>query len=203
MIQKINFRDQVRAHILKKLQSGQLRLNDTLSLAELARELKVSTTPIREALSQLQYSKIIEAIPNSGFRVPPLDAQEAHNLYTLLATLEHMVVSQATYSSSTIQRLRKANDVFINSQSALERINADFKFHKELIAPSKNDYACQIITDIKTRIFFYEVEFMEDKDLQPLSNHHHQEIIAALENGDTKLAAEITRANWNLSQKKF
>ena len=201
MIQKINFRDQIRGHILQKLQSGQLKLNDTLSLAELARELNVSTTPIREALSQLQYSKIIEAIPNRGFRIPPLDDQEARNLYTLLGTLEHMVILQANYDGRSINRLRKANAAFVKAESALARINADLHFHAELIAPSENDYACQIITDIKTRVFFYEVKFMEDKALQPISNHHHQEIIAALEAGDSLKAAELTKDNWDLSQK--
>lgn len=203
MIQKINFRDQVRGYILDKLRSGQLRLNDTLSLAELARELNVSVTPIREALSQLQYSKIIEAIPNRGFRIPPLDDQEARNLYTLLGTLEHMMILGTEYDKHTIRRIQKANEVFLRAETAMERINADLQFHSELIAPSENAYARQIITDIKTRIFFYEVKFMEDKALQPLSNNHHEEIIAALKRDDTERAAELTKDNWDLSQKIF
>jgi len=72
MIVKPSFRDEVREFLLNEMKKGNLHEGQTINLAALARKLGVSVTPIREALTQLQQSRIITAIPNRGFIISPL-----------------------------------------------------------------------------------------------------------------------------------
>lgn len=198
MIQKTNFRDQVRKLILQKMRSGQLKAGDSLSLAALARELDVSVTPIREALTQLQTSQIIQSIPNRGFIIPELNSTEAKDLYELVATLESFIVQHSIYTKQDIQKLKSLQKVFVNSTNGIDRINADFDFHECLTSKYSNAYMSRILLDTKTRIFFYEMDFMNQSEFNLDSEDHHQIIIQHLENNDLKSASEMIVNNWML-----
>ncbi len=50
--------------------------------------------------------------------------------------------------------------------------------------------------DLKKRLFFYEVEFMENHEFHYNSKHHHQQIISDIENEQIKEAVEIIKINW-------
>ena len=191
MIQKINFRDQVRKLILQKMRSGQLKAGDSLSLAALARELDVSVTPIREALTQLQTSQIIQSIPNRGFIIPELNSTEAKDLYELVATLESFIVQHSSYSKQDIQKLKSLQNVFMKSTNGIDRINADFDFHDCLTSKYSNAYMSKILLDTKTRIFFYEMDFMNQSEFNLDSEDHHQIIIQHLENNDLMMIFRI------------
>jgi DNA-binding GntR family transcriptional regulator len=198
MIQKINFRDQVRILILQKMRSGKLKAGSSLSLAALARELDVSVTPIREALTQLQVSKIIKAIPNRGFVIPELNATEAKELYELVATLESFIIRNSQFTNNDLKTLQKLQKKFVNSKSGIDRINADFEFHDFLTSKYTNSYMSKILLDTKTRIFFYEIEFMNQSSFYENSENHHEHIIQHLQQKQNDLAANIIIENWML-----
>ncbi|MFP2996827.1 GntR family transcriptional regulator [Spongiivirga sp. MCCC 1A20706] len=196
MIQKITYRDQVRKLLLDKMKTGELLAGNSLSLASIARELEVSVTPIREALTQLEYSRIIKYIPNRGFIIPELNDSKAKNLYQLVANLEALAIENSVYSKSTITKLKKQQKEIENAKSAIDRINADIKFHNILTSEYDNQTAQQILLDLKTRIFFYEVEFMKHQQFHKNSKHHHHLIIEYIENGKIKEAVELVKINW-------
>lgn len=196
MIEKINFRDQVKSLLLEKMRNGDLQPGQSLSLAALARELNVSVTPIREALTQLQHSKIIVAIPNRGFIIPKLSKKESKDLYELLATIEALAIEKSSYDKTIISKLKQQQDLFENAETPINRINADIDFHSILTSKYDNTIALQILKDLKTRIFFYELEFMKNENFHIKSKHHHHDIINAIENDKKSEATKILKQNW-------
>lgn len=196
MITKTSFRDQVREHLQVQMLSGNLQAGQTLSLAGLARELQVSVTPIREALTQLEQSKIITAIPNRGFVISEIDAKEAKNIYELIANLESLALENSEFSARDLKDLEKAQTKFGKARTAIEKVKADLDFHEILTRNYDNSFAQQIIRDLKTRIFFYEKSYMEDVGLTEVSDEQHLEIIELLKADKQKKAAEIIKKNW-------
>jgi len=196
MITKTNYRGQVRELLLQKMRTGVLKPNQSLSLAGLARELEVSVTPIREALSQLQQAKIIESIPNRGFIIPELSADEAKNLYEIVANLEVLAIQNSSFNNSILNKLKKQQQVFEKSKSGIDRINADMDFHEVLVSKYKNPIALQILSELKTRIFFYEMKFMNNADFHEDSEHHHHKIIEYLETNHINKASSLLIKNW-------
>ena len=196
MIEKINFRDQVREYLLEKMRTSELKAGESLSLAKLARELDVSVTPIREALTQLQNAQIISSIPNRGFVIPELNKVEAKELYELVATLESFIVKSSNYSTRDLSQLKKLHVSFKNSTDGIERINADFEFHEFIISKYENSFMKKILMDTKTRIFFYELEFMNDESYYDNSDDQHQLIIEYLEKNNSDKAAKLIVENW-------
>ena len=196
MIQKINFRDQVKELLLQKMRSGDLKPENPISLASLARDLNVSVTPIREALSQLQSSSIVKSIPNRGFFIPELSKEEALNLYELVVSLESLAIRNSIFKDECIENLKKLNLAFEKANNRIERINADMDFHETLTLNYKNTIALKILSDLKTRIFFYELEFMGKENYCTESRDQHKQIIQSIEDKNMDKTCEILEQNW-------
>ncbi|MDC6405924.1 MULTISPECIES: GntR family transcriptional regulator [Maribacter] len=207
MIQKINLRDQVRDYLLFEMKQGKLHIGKTINLAALSRELRVSVTPIREALTQLQQSHIIKAVPNRGFIIAELDVKEAEDLYGLVASLEVMAIENSEFNRDHIDALRKQQDVFENAQDAISRIQADLEFHHLLTKGYENELALKILQDLRTRIFFYERAFTSDDSFYNKSDNQHEAIISAIADDNVPTASLLLKMNWmlilNYIQKKL
>ncbi|MBQ4915133.1 GntR family transcriptional regulator [Maribacter sp. MMG018] len=204
---KTNLRDRVRDYLLQQMQSGHLKIGKTINLAALSRELNISVTPIREALTQLQQSRIIKAVPNRGFIVSDLDVKEAEELYGLVANLEVMAIESSEFDETRIAELKKQQEVFENAQDALSRIQADLEFHHLLTKGYHNSLALEILKNLKTRIFFYERAFTSDDSFYNKSDNQHEAIISAIEDDNVPTASLLLKMNWmlilNYIQKKL
>ncbi len=192
------FRDQVREHLLLQMKKGNLREGQIINLAALARELKVSVTPIREALTQLQQSRIITAIPNRGFIISELSQNEAKDLYELVADLEVMAIENSTFTEDSVALLKSQQIIFKEAEDTVDRINAKLEFHRLLTCNYGNTLAQQILEDLKIRIFFYEREFMGDDFLYSKSDNQHDAIISAIEGDNVPTASLVLKMNWML-----
>jgi DNA-binding GntR family transcriptional regulator len=191
-------RNPVRSFIMNELMSGALQTGDRLSLPFFAEKLNCSVTPIREALTQLAYVNIVEAIPNRGFIIPPLSAKEAQYLYELIAGLEGLALENSNYTPSDIKELKQLNKKFDETEGSLKRIRADFDFHDKLTRHYKNPLLHQHIHDIKVRIFSYEKEFMSISSMVIDSGNQHRKIIDAVEKGNTTQASRLLKQNWHI-----
>ncbi len=145
MVIKSSFRDEVREFLLSEMKRGHLQEGQTINLAALARKLGVSVTPIREALTQLQQSRIITAIPNRGFIISELSLKEAKDLYELVADLEVLAIENSEFDEASILQLREQQLVFKNAEDTVARINAKLGFHRLLTNISRgigNAFRC-------------------------------------------------------------
>ncbi len=198
MIIKSSFRDQVREFLLSEMKRGHLQEGQTINLAALARKLGVSVTPIREALTQLQQSRIITAIPNRGFIISELSLKEAKDLYELVADLEVLAIENSEFDEASIVQLREQQLVFKNAEDTVARINAKLGFHRLLTKNYGNILAQHVLEDLKIRVFFYEREFMADDLLYSKSDNQHDAIIAAIEDDNVPTASLVLKMNWML-----
>ena len=198
MLTKINLRDQVRDHLLVEMKNGSLQIGRTINLAALSRQLDVSVTPIREALTQLQQAHIIKAVPNRGFIISDLDVKEAEDLYNLVASLEVMAIENSEFDTNIIDELKKQQEVFENAEDALSRIQADLDFHHLLTKGYDNKLALQILSELRTRIFFYERAFMSDDAFYNKSDNQHDSIISAISDDNVPTASLLLKMNWML-----
>ena len=80
--------DQVRSMIL----SGELAPGTSISQLKLAERLGVSTTPLREAMRQLQAEGLLEAELNRRSRVPSLDIDNLHAIYATRILMESLAI---------------------------------------------------------------------------------------------------------------
>src|SRR5436190_2563510 len=86
--------------IREAILDGRLPPGQRLKEEELARELGISRTPVREALLILQAEGLVDAAPNRGAVVRSHDGDDLEDLYQLRALLEGHAARRAAASIS-------------------------------------------------------------------------------------------------------
>jgi len=203
MITKITYRDEIKKVLLKAIYKGELKPGDRISLVNIAKQLDVSVTPVREALTQLTETRVISYVPNRGFIVTELTEREAIDIYEVIIALETTVLKSTEYTESDISALKNAQKMFGSADSNLERVLKDMEFHQALIAPCTNILLKKLVEDVRIRIFFYELEYMTQDDLKEQSENHHENIIELLQKGKGAKAAKELSKNWKQGVKNI
>ena len=117
----------------------ELEPGSRISENELASEIGVSRTPIREALIELSKSKIVKIYPQKGSYVSLIDWELVEEALFMRLTLEKAVVRLACQGieEEKIQELEKnvkLQKFYIDNNEAGELLELDNQFHKELFA---------------------------------------------------------------------
>lgn len=196
MNSKAILRNKVRKHLLQKILNSDLHIGKTLNLAELSRELKVSVTPVREALSQLEQARIIQAVPNRGFIIPELSYNEANDLYDTIAQLEVIALENSDFKKSTIHSLREEQLHLQQTHTPSARLNSRITFHHLLVQDCTNQILLAILEDLEARILFYEQLFITDPSFYEQIDNQNESIIQAIEEDNIPTAALILKMNW-------
>ena len=189
-------RDTVKEHLLHQIHAGQIKFGNSINLAALARDLKVSVTPIREALSQLEQSRILKAIPNRGFVVPEFSINEARNLFTTIAELEVLALEDSTFNPILIQLLQKEQLRLQQTHTPTARLHSRIQFHHLLLKNCSNTILIEILKDLEARILFYEQLFIRHASFYEQIDNQNEAIIRAIEEDNLPTAALILKMNW-------
>jgi len=187
--------------IRERLLSGDFLPGDRLGEEEIAQELEMSRTPVREALRTLAADGLIEIQKNRGARVVDWSADELISVFEIRMRLEGLAARRAAERANAddVVRLTEfAKQVEYFSQPApirdfaqISRYNGDF--HGELLRISGSG----ALTSAVDRVMFVSVlsrtrQAMDDDAMRRSSNHHF-EIIAAVEAGQGDWAESAMR----------
>ena len=204
LIHRQTLRDQIRDAIRKRIIRGDLAAEAKLVETDLAQELGVSRTPLREALIALEQEGFLEALPGRGFSVLPLDAEEYRDLAEIIGHLEAFALGRsAPPTPRQIQELRTANDELRQAsdiqdpqQQADRRLQADLTFHNILLDQCPNQKLLDLLNHLKQQWRRYEYAFWSTVTTEARSADQHAGIIEALAANDLPEAARRLEANW-------
>lgn len=132
-----------------KILDLQLPPDDKINIDALARELGVSQTPIREALSQLEGDRLIVKTPGKGYRTTALlDTAELRELFEFRLLVEPWAARAAAVNRliNPARVLRASLDAFesgvAGDDSVRHRLVAhDTHFHDRILSASSNEFA--------------------------------------------------------------
>ena len=175
---------------------------------ELAEQLGVSRTPIREALLRLEDEGLVQTKPNCSTHVSSIDFHNAFHLYSIVWTLEQLALSQAfgSITDDHIQMMIAANERFLQMMKAQDRLSAldaDSDFHSVYIKLSQNQELEKIISEIKHKLKRWDLYYFEKVKNATLSYEEHAHIIEALKQKDLALALRAVENNWQGSFSRF
>jgi len=147
---------------------------DPLNEKRLSEELKVSRTPIREALIRLAGEKLVTLVPHVGARVSDVNLRDFQKLIELREILERGVARLAAMNSTEeqIRDLERLSEMahHINSEDISELINYDMQFHQIINQASHNHYLHECISATQNQFF----------RIQRLISHEPERMLADL-----------------------
>ena len=108
-----NLRERLYAELKRQILSGRLAPGQHMPEAKLCEQLKVSRTPLREALNQLGNEDLVVFRPHCGFVVAPLSSDGAKKLQELRQVVESKVAAMAAVKATPeqIKALRAAAEM--------------------------------------------------------------------------------------------
>ena len=207
-IQRKFVREEAYLKIRNWILDGTLAPGVKLRDKELAIELGVSRTPIREALLRLEDEGLVQTKPNSSTLVSSIDFHNAFHLYSIVWTLEKLALSQAfgAITETHIQNMEQANEKFLKQMQArnrLKALDADHDFHTIYVELSENKELEKVISEIKSKLKRLDLYYFDKIKNVTLSYDEHKQIINALKKKDLDAALNAVENNWKSSFSRF
>jgi DNA-binding GntR family transcriptional regulator len=181
----------LRSAILGGTLAGGTRLVQT----ELATELDVSTTPVREALRDLATEGLVVFDPHRGAVVRPLHIDEVREIYELRITLEPLMVRR-TVEQLSDEQLDHAEELAARMHTETNLsvwVDLNRAFHTIFSENSDGSRLAGILDSLRDSASAYVSLSLEARPQQvPEANTEHAELVRLYRNRDTDGAVELT-----------
>ena len=171
------------------------KCGDKLNELTLAKELKISRTPIREALKQLELEGLVESIPNKGVYVKGFSPRDIDDMFEIRLSLEGLAVSFAIDRMDEVH-LAKIKEVFellefYTPKGDFDKVN-DFNilFHESIYQATQSTYFEQILKDIHYYVSVTSRHSIARPERLESSLVEHRAILEAIVDGDKDEATE-------------
>lgn len=171
------------------------KCGDKLNELTLAKELKISRTPIREALKQLELEGLVESIPNKGVYVKGFSPRDIDDMFEIRLSLEGLAVSFAIDRMDEVH-LAKIKEVFellefYTAKGDFDKVN-DFNilFHESIYQATQSTYFEQILKDIHYYVSVTSRHSIARPERLESSLLEHRAILEAIIDGDKDEATE-------------
>ena len=175
-------------------QPGEVRLDER----QLASDLGISRTPVREAMAQLEREGFVRSVPRRGIYVVRKSKQEVIEMITAWAALESMAARLITQiaADAEIARLRAMFATFENGtlHAKLDEYSeVNIEFHQSIIRMSKNRVLIDLAENLFTHMRMIRRKTIGEQDRVDRSIRDHMNIIEALEARATERAEDLVR----------
>lgn len=137
--------------------SGELAPGDRLIETQLAEQLRVSRTPIREAIRQLQREELVIGDTGSGLRVASMSIEDAAQLYDCRLVLEQLAIAGACEKASS-EQLAKLEEYVLSAEALMgtesqqlnssQLLDLDYQFHRLIAESSENRWLVTLLDQV-------------------------------------------------------
>ena len=193
---KTPLRAQVTAILRNEILSGRVRPGSILYERELAKQLGVSKTPVRESLTVLDHEGLVKTLPRKGYLVNGFTVQDVHNFFDLRVILESGAVelAAARMTDEQLERLTALVPDGNADEGISKRLDRNVDLHYSLALLSGNDRLASLIKGLMA-----EMRRMIAAGYVP---EEHEKLIAALKQRDPRRAVEAMRNHINAVREK-
>lgn len=180
--------DKAYQHVKDGILVGDIRPSTFLTEGQLAEEVGISRTPVREALLRLQAEGMVELFPKKGALVVAPTPQEMREVFEARSLIEEWAAARMwARREDAIPALRERLD----EMSAAMKIDdagafsaADRAFHEVIVESAGNSVIARQYTHLRDRqIVIVAGNLRGDKPRMTKSMRQHRELLRLLESG--------------------
>jgi DNA-binding GntR family transcriptional regulator len=182
--------------IREKISTLVLKPGSPINEGELAEELEIGLTPVREALKLLYHDHLIDAPPRGLFvtEIEISDLEQISEIRTLLEPFcAQKAATRATPDDFLVLEALCKEQIQMKPNQYKEYFELDHKFHQSIARAAGNKFLANILDDfygLSQRIWFLALPSLE---FLPAAVSAHIEIVNAIKNKDGDRAEEIMR----------
>lgn len=173
---------------------GSIAVETRIVQADVAKQLQVSTTPVREALRDLAAEDLVRIDPHRGAIVRGLDLEEVAEIYELRMLLEPVSIRKAA-ARITDEQVERAERLYVQMAEEVDpgtwgELNRDF--HAIFAEAADSSYLSKILgmlRDSATSYVRISIELRPEQAHQ--ANREHRELLDACQDKNADAAAEV------------
>jgi DNA-binding GntR family transcriptional regulator len=194
-------RDRVFTALRQQIARGELTPGEVVRDVEVAEQLGVSRTPVREALHMLEALGAVEIHAGVHTVVAGAEIGDIELVYPVLASLHGLAAAQASTAATeeTIAQLTSANeDVRAAAEdSDFDRAReADWQFHQLIIDLPANRFLVSALAPVSLHAVRLDSLYLVEKSPTLRSAMEHDLIIDAIHRGDAWTAQRVMELHW-------
>lgn len=197
--------EQVYRAVRDKILLGEIAPGEFTRERELSTAMKVSRTPLREALTRLASEGLLEKLPHRGFRVPTQAYSRLVDVYPIVSALEVLAGTLAfpNMDESDVETLERLNN---DLKAALDRgdvegqMAANVAFHQLITQRSQNERLNELLDELRSQLSRLERWYYSYPANSRRSILEHRAIVDNLRSGSLAEAVEILRDNMSLTK---
>lgn len=152
----------------EKILKNKLLPGDKLIEMEIASNLGVSRTPVREALKKLEEDGLVTSFPRKSFIVSKISVKEAKNLYIVRKSLEPLAVELLAQKglnekSKYFQEINEELRLAIEDNDEELAQNLIIEWNMALVSSLNNEILVEVMTMINKRLYRFGNFIFRDK----------------------------------------
>jgi DNA-binding GntR family transcriptional regulator len=187
-------------HIRERIVNDELPPGTKIRIDDLATELGMSRTPVRDALTRLQSEGLVTIVSRVGVYVREITPEEVLEVYTVKEALEPLMARWATERSSQEQRQAFYDSAAPLPQLATKRDSSPYielvvQRRARLLEMSRSEVLLSVFRQIDERVRLLRARNLSRSERRDASYHEHLAIAEAVRDGDADRAADLTGAH--------
>jgi len=171
------------------IRKGKLKPGERLMESQLAEDLGVSRTPVREAIRKLELEGYVIMMPRRGTYVANLSIRDVNEVFEIRTSLDSLASGLAAERITDeelerLQRLLVAIGGYIEENDMDKIVECDTEFHDLLYQASRNSRLVGIIFNLREQLTRFRSTSMAFPGRLKATLEEHRRIVEAIAQGD-------------------
>ena len=200
-------REVVYEQLKIQIMEGKIAPGTRMMEVNLAEEMGVSRTPVREAIRKLEKDGLVVIAPRRGAYASDISVKDIIDTLVVRENLESLAAGITATSITEeqindLEKIAKDYEIAIKSGDVEGMIDGDESFHKMIVIFSENKTLIQLSETVQELALRFRYLYYDDFSRYQAMPEEHQKIIDALKSGDPQNATQVA-ANHVNSLKQF
>jgi DNA-binding GntR family transcriptional regulator len=187
----------IYSQIIHDIRTGKLVPGDRLTETGLAERFKISRTPVREAIRQLEAHGLVVHMPRLGATIRTLDRAEVSELYEMRAVLESTAARLAARAASLpeLQEITSLHTAMSDASNIDTLYELNQLFHAAILDAARNRFLVSAVHSVQKTLLILGRSTLENSKRVETAQHEHQTIVDALMGRDEDAAEHAMRSH--------
>ena len=199
-------REVVCESLREAIRNGVLKPGERIMEIQLAEELGVSRTPVREAIRKLELEGYVVMMPRRGTYVASMSIRDINEIFEIRTALESLSNGLAADHITDdelehLQRLLVIIGGYIKEGNIEKIVETDVEFHDLMYHAARNERLVGIISNLRDQLTRFRTLSMSYPGRLEETLEEHRMIVEAIASGDRKAASRAAERHMENSEK--
>lgn len=197
-------------YLINQIKDGTLRPDTIYSLNQMAKEIGISRTPLRDAVLRLEQEHYVDILPSKGFVLHKMTREDIIETYQLRSAIELYCFKQLSmgldtprgqeYFNKLSNKVALQKEIATTTRSTEDYGRKDYEFHRSVVQYVGNESMLDIYRRFMYRIFWLNVTSFSQEGRMDDTMVEHEQILSFIQNHDMEGLEHLMEHHLTIAQ---